>query len=92
MYWKELEPTDKQLRFIRKIERVVKVKFTGKTRGDASDYISKHKNWYFMKINMASEFRFLSRQLGQMLSYVDVNNPHDEYAGYPSYFIDDVLN
>lgn len=84
------KPTEKQLKFIRRIESVNGVKFTGQTRWDASDFISKHKNWFFMKVNMASELRFLSRQLCQMLSYVNIDDDNG-YADFPPDFIDDIL-
>lgn len=41
--WRELEPTDKQIDLIRNMERFVSPPFRGSTRGEACDWIEKHK-------------------------------------------------
>ena len=44
--WRDLPPTEKQLEYISNIEEfgVQTPKFTGTTRGEASDYIDKYKD------------------------------------------------
>ena len=43
MNWRALEITDKQRRYISEICDVLKIKFSGKTRGEASAFIGENK-------------------------------------------------
>lgn len=37
-----MEPTERQIRFIREIEEVIGIRFEGATKKDASEWISEH--------------------------------------------------
>lgn len=50
MSWRELEPTKKQLDFIKYIQEYafpVRPTFEGKTRGEAADFIDKYAKYAF---------------------------------------------
>ena len=56
--WRNDNPSCKQLEYIRAIELELDVKFTGKTKGEASDFIANHKDEYDEKRTERAERRF----------------------------------
>ena len=46
MSWRNDAPTEKQLNYIKIMEEEIGEKFTGSTKGDACDFISKHMKSY----------------------------------------------
>jgi hypothetical protein len=62
MNWKELEPTDKQLRFIRKIENELGIYFRGETRNDAYEWIKKNADDYSDSISKSGHYSYVISQ------------------------------
>lgn len=56
--WRHDNPSCKQMEYIRAIELELGVEFTGKTKGEASDFIASHKEDYDKKIAERAERRF----------------------------------
>lgn len=45
-----MEPTDKQLKFIRDIESALNIEFDGKTKEDASEWISNYIDYFYEEV------------------------------------------
>ena len=59
MNWRNDKATYKQLNYIKELEDYYGVKFTGTTKGEASDYIAKvHKDNGLDNCNWENEMRF----------------------------------
>lgn len=45
-----MEPTDKQLKFIQDIESALNIEFDGKTKEDASEWISNYIDYFYEEV------------------------------------------